>query len=191
MPAQHRHASVDRHEPLGLAVLHYLSSAVRQHPHLLHLSSDAHFGADSSRAVRRHTSLVYVEYPPAQCVPHQSPGSPLITSRDTQQPSGPSHHTTESNKSPILPAVYRYSRRTSSSVMHTETRLGKRACHEGMTCRAYGIQLSPVGQLTQAARLVAPDTAENLPAQHRHASVDRNEPLGLAVFYEPLSAELH
>ena len=39
----------------------------------------------------------------------------------------PSHHTTQSNKPPIPPAVYIYSGRASSSENRTETRLGKRA----------------------------------------------------------------
>ena len=30
LPAQHRHASADKHEPLGLAVLHQLPSAARR-----------------------------------------------------------------------------------------------------------------------------------------------------------------
>jgi hypothetical protein len=71
------------------------------------------------------------EYPQAQCVPRleRSPVRLLITSRDIQQPSGPSHHTTKSNKPHIPPAVYIYSGRTSSSALRTETRLSKRASH--------------------------------------------------------------
>jgi hypothetical protein len=51
LPAQHRHGSADRQEPLGLAEFHEPPSAVRQHARMVHLSSDAHFGADSSRLV--------------------------------------------------------------------------------------------------------------------------------------------
>jgi hypothetical protein len=48
-----------------------------------------------------------------------------------QQPSSRrSHHTTQSNKPPILAAGYIYSRRASSSVIHTETRSGKRASYD-------------------------------------------------------------
>ena len=58
----------------------------------------------------------------------RSPASLLITSRGIQQPSGPTHHTTQSHRPPILPAVYIYSGRASSSAsLRTETRLGKRA----------------------------------------------------------------
>jgi hypothetical protein len=42
----------------------------------------------------------------------------------------PSHHTTQSIMSPILAAVYIYSRRAASSVIRTETRLGKRASYD-------------------------------------------------------------
>jgi hypothetical protein len=48
----------------------------------------------------------------------RSPASParlLITSRDIQQCSGPSDHTTQSNKPPILPSVYIHSRRATPS----------------------------------------------------------------------------
>jgi hypothetical protein len=77
-----------------------------------------------------------------------------------QQPSGPSHHTTQSNNPPILPSVYIYSSRASPFGIRTETRLCKRA--------SYDIHLSPDPQSTHA---VDPDTFEYLPAQHRHASV--------------------
>jgi hypothetical protein len=46
-----------------------------------------------------------------------SPASLLITSRGIQQPSRPSHHTTQSNTPPTLPAVYIHSRRASSSAI--------------------------------------------------------------------------
>jgi hypothetical protein len=57
-----------------------------------------------------------------------------------------------------------------------------------MTCPACGIQLSPVGQLTQAVSPVAPGTLENLPAQHRHASVDRHQAVRVAVLHKLPSA---
>jgi hypothetical protein len=101
VPAQHRHASVDRHQTVRAAVLHQLPSATRHHAHILHLSSTPPFDA--------HT-LVDQEG----------------TSRGIQQTTG--HHiTTQSNKPPILSAVYIYSRRASSFVSHTEKRLGKRS----------------------------------------------------------------
>jgi hypothetical protein len=102
VPAQHRHASVDRHEPARVAVLHHLPSAARRHARMLHLSSAPPFDAHSLVAQQD-------------------------TSRGIQQPSGPLHHTTQSHKPPILPAVYIYSGRASSSALRTETRLGKRA----------------------------------------------------------------
>jgi hypothetical protein len=49
----------------------------------------------------------------------RSPASLLATSRGMQQPSGPSHDTTQSNKPSILSAVYIYSGRASSSAIHT------------------------------------------------------------------------
>jgi hypothetical protein len=61
----------------------------------------------------------------SQCVPRAVPR----TSRGIQQTSGPSHATKQFNKPPIPPAVYIYSGRASSSVIRTETRLGKWACH--------------------------------------------------------------
>jgi hypothetical protein len=45
VPVQHRHASVDRNEPVRLAVLHQLPSAARRHARMLHLSSAPHFAA--------------------------------------------------------------------------------------------------------------------------------------------------
>ena len=48
------------------------------------------------------------------CPSTWSPVRLLITSRDIQQPSRPSHHTTQSDKSPIPPAVSIYSGRASS-----------------------------------------------------------------------------
>ena len=66
----------------------------------------------------------------------------FITSRGIQQPSRPSHAATQSHKPPIPPAVYIYSGRASSSVIHTETRLRKRA--------SYDINLSPAPQVLHA-----------------------------------------
>jgi hypothetical protein len=51
----------------------------------------------------------------------RSPASLLITSSGIQQPSRPAHHTTQSNKPPILAAVCIYSRRACSSAIRTET----------------------------------------------------------------------
>ncbi len=104
VPVQPRHASVDRHEAVRVAVLHQLPSAARRHARMLHLCSAPPFAA--------HT-----------------PVSQEGTSRVIQQPSRSAHHTTQSDKHPIRPAVYMYSRRVSSSKMHTETRLGKRTSH--------------------------------------------------------------
>jgi hypothetical protein len=59
----------------------------------------------------------------------RSRASLLITSRGIQQPSGPSHHTTQSNKPSIPPVVYIYSGLPSSSENSTEIRLGTRASH--------------------------------------------------------------
>ena len=106
----------------------------------------------------------------------RSPASLLVTSRGIQQPSGPSHDTTQSHKPHILPTVYIYSGRVSSSKIHTETRLGKRA--------SYHIHLLPAPQLTHAD---AP-AGETLPAQHRHASVDRHEAVRVAVLHQLPSA---
>ena len=161
-------------------------------PQLTHTAAPA---GEYVPAQRRHASVHRHAPPLPLAVLHQLPSAarrhahmlhlsstPHFDTR-IQQPRGPPPHTTQSNKPPILPAVYRYSRRTSSSVMHTETRLGKRACHEGMTCRACGIQLSPATQSRQSPDATAPSTLENLPVQHRHGSVDRHEPLGLAVLH--------
>ncbi len=60
----------------------------------------------------------------------RSPASLLITSSGIQQPSRPSHHTTQSNKPPLLAAVCIYSRRAASSAIRTETTLGKRASYD-------------------------------------------------------------
>jgi hypothetical protein len=43
VPAQHRHASVDRHEAVRVALLHQLPSAATRHAPMLHLSSAPHF----------------------------------------------------------------------------------------------------------------------------------------------------
>jgi hypothetical protein len=124
--------------------------------------------------LHRHVSLV------------RSPARLLITSRGIHQRSGPSHHTTQSQKPPILPAFYIHSGRISSSALHTETRLGKRA---RLACRASGIQLSPAPQSTQT---VPPVTFEYVPAQHRHASVDRHEVVRVAVLHQlPSVARRH
>jgi hypothetical protein len=56
----------------------------------------------------------------------RSPVRLIILSREMLQPSEPSYHTTQSNKPHLPPAVYIYSGRTSSSVIHTEARLGER-----------------------------------------------------------------
>ena len=106
----------------------------------------------------------------------RSPVSLLITSRDIQHPSGPSKDTTQSKKPPIPPVVYVYFGRASSSVIHTETRLGERA--------SYHIHLLPAPQVTQAD---AP-AFENVPAQHRYASVDRHETVRVAVLHQLRSA---
>ena len=47
MPAQHRHASVDRHEPVRVAVLHQLPSAAGRHARMLHLSISPPFAAQT------------------------------------------------------------------------------------------------------------------------------------------------
>jgi hypothetical protein len=110
----------------------------------------------------------------------RSPRSLLITSRGIQQHSGPSHATTQSNNPPIPPAVYTYSGRASSSEIHTETTLGKRA--------SYHIHLLPVSQLTHTDASV---TITYLHAQHRHTSVDRHEPVRVVVLhYLPSAAKI-
>ncbi len=43
VPAQHRHASVHRHEALRVAVLHELPSAATRHAPILRLPSAPHF----------------------------------------------------------------------------------------------------------------------------------------------------
>ena len=136
VPTQHRHVSVDRHQAVRAAVLHQMPSAARHHAHMLHLSSTPPFDA--------HT-LVGQEG----------------TSRGIQQTTG--HHiTTQSNEPPILPAVYIYSGRVSSSALRTERLDWVRGHHMPL----FGIQLSPAPQLTQAASPVAPTTIENLPAHN-------------------------
>ena len=87
------------------------------------------------------------------------------------------HRMPESNKPPIPPAVYIHTGRASSSVIQTETRFRKRA--------SYDINLLPVRQGTHANASVP---IEYVPAQHRHASEDRHEPLGLAVLHQLPSA---
>ena len=42
VPAQHRHASVDRHEAVRVTALHRLPSAATRHAPMLHLSSALH-----------------------------------------------------------------------------------------------------------------------------------------------------
>jgi hypothetical protein len=112
------------------------------------------------------------------------PGRLLLSSRGIQQPTRPSHHTTRSHKPPTLAAVYIYSRRAASSGIRTETRLGKRA--------SYDMHLSPAPQLTQVVALVAPVALEYVPAQRRHASVHRHEPLRVAVLHQlPSAATRH
>jgi hypothetical protein len=111
----------------------------------------------------------------------RSPASLLITSSGIQQPSRPSHHTAQSNKPPILATVYIYSRRACSSAIRTETRLGSR--HKRPS---YHMHLSPAPQVTHAD---AP-ASENVPAQHRHASVHRHE--HVAVLHQlPSAATRH
>ena len=130
-----------------------------RHPH--HRSRRA---SSNKRPIRRWSMLCRNVWL-ARC-----PGRLLLSSRGIQQPTRPSHHTTQSNKPPTLAAVYIYSRRGASSGIRTETRLGKRA--------SYDMHLSPAPQLTHA---VAP-AGEYVPAQHRHASVHRHEPLRVAVY---------
>jgi hypothetical protein len=111
----------------------------------------------------------------------RSPASLLITSRGIQQPSRPSLHTTQSHKPTRLPAVYTYSCRATSSPIRTETRLGKRA--------SYGMHLLPAPQVKQ---VVAPVALEYLPAQQRHASVDRHEAVRAALLHQlPSAATRH
>ena len=65
----------------------------------------------------------------------QSPARLRITSRGIQQPSRPSHDTTQSNKPPIPPAVYIHIfGRASSSENRTETRLGRASHAARPTC---------------------------------------------------------
>ena len=131
-----------------------------------------HAGAQSNKQplprwsiLRRNVSLT------------RSPVRLLIPSRGIQQPSGPSHAATQSNKPPILPAVYIY---YTSSVIHTETRLGKRVSYE--------IHLLPPSHVAHAD---AP-AVEDVPAQHRHASVDRHEAVRVAVLHQlPSAAKRH
>jgi hypothetical protein len=86
----------------------------------------------------------------------RSPASLFITSSGLQQPTRPSHHTTQSNKPPILAAVYIYSRRAASPAIRTETRSAKRA--------SYDMHLLPATQGTHTDAPVAP---EYVPAQQR------------------------
>jgi hypothetical protein len=91
----------------------------------------------------------------------RSPASLLITSSGIQQPSRPSHDTTQSNKPPIHAAVYIYSRRAASSAIHRETRL----C-SGHKRPSYDMHLSPAPHVTHAVAFVA---GEYVPAQQRDA----------------------
>ncbi len=157
VPAQHRHASVDRHEVVRVRCF-------------------------TSCPLLQDTMLACSISPQPLPLMHTLVGL-QDTSRGIQQPSGPSHHTTQSNKPPILPAVCIYSRRascavSSSSEIRTESRLGKRAC---MTCCAQNVHLSPAGQLSQNVPPWVAEMTEYLPAQHQHTSVDRHEPVCVAV----------
>ena len=115
----------------------------------------------------------------AMCRSRGPPASLLITSRGIQQPSRPSHHTTHSNKPPILASVYICSRRAASSVIHREARLGSR--HKRTS---YHMHLSPALQSTHA------DVPAGMyvPAQHRHASVDTHDADRVAVLHQLPSA---
>ena len=104
---QQRHASLHAHAGL-------CTSAITLTPRSRRPSSN-------KRPIRRWSMLrrnVWL----ARC-----PGRLLMTSSGIHQPTRPSHHTTQSNKPPILAAVYMYSRRAASPAIRTETRSGKRA----------------------------------------------------------------
>ena len=157
---QHRRASLHSHAPL-------CTSSVTLTPRARRPSSNKRPVPPWS-ILRRNVSLA------------RSPASLLITSRGIQQPSRPSHHTTQSNKPPRLPAVYTYSRRAASSPIRTETRLDERA--------SYDMHLSPAMQGTHAD---AP-AGEYLPAQEREGSVDRHEAVRVAVLHQlPSAATRH
>jgi hypothetical protein len=104
---QQRHASLHSHAAL-------CTSAVTLTPRSRRPSSNQRPIPSWSSMLRRNVSLA------------QSPASLLITSWGIQQPSRPSHHTTQSNRPPILAAVYIYSRRAASCAICKETRLGSR-----------------------------------------------------------------
>jgi hypothetical protein len=157
---QHRHASLHSHAAL-------CTSTVTLTPRSRRPSSNKRPIPPWS-ILRRNVSL-------ARC-----PGRLLMSPSGIQQPSRPSHHTTQSHKPPVLTAVYIYSRRASSSVIRTETRLCKRA--------SYDMHLLPAPQGTHAA---AP-AGEYVPAQHRHGSVDTHEPLRLTLLHQlPSAARSH
>jgi hypothetical protein len=89
----------------------------------------------------------------------RSPASLLITFSGIQQPSCPSHHTTQSNKPPRLAAVYIYSRREQPPPPYAQ-RLDWVSGHR-ITCEQHA-SLSPASQSTHA---VAAVTGQYLPAQ--------------------------
>jgi hypothetical protein len=162
---------------------------------MLHLSSDTHFGAHSSRPVRRHVSLVKWHAPSLWSITRghklingrgvssaavcPSNGPPPCCSSPLGTYSSPAGHhiTRQFNTPPIPPAVYIYSGRAFSSVVNTETRWVKRA--------SYYIHLLPASQLTHAD---TPVIIEYVPVQHRHASLDRHEAVRATVLHQVSSA---
>ncbi len=106
---QQRHASLHAHAAL-------CTSAVT-------LTRRSRRASSNKRPIRRW-SMLRRTVSLARC-----PGRLLMTSRGIQQPTRPSHHTTQSNKPPIPADVYIYSRRASFPAIRTETRSAKRASH--------------------------------------------------------------
>ncbi len=105
----------------------------------------------------------------------------LITFRDMQQPSRLSETTIHKLRSPLYLPLSTYILVKHPPPRYTETILGKRASND--------IHLSPTSQLTHAD---AAGTLEYMPAQHRHASVDRHEAVRAAVLHQlPSAARRH
>jgi hypothetical protein len=112
---QQRHASLHSHAPL-------CTSAVT-------LTCRPRRASSNERPIRRWSMLrrnVWL----ARC-----PVRLLITSRGIQQPSRPSHHTTQSKNHPILAALYICSGRACSSTIRTHRLDWVRGHH--MTCISY------------------------------------------------------
>ena len=122
---QQRHASVHAHAPLCTSAGTLTTCLTRR----------SRRPSSNKRPIRRWSMLrrkVWL----ARC-----PGRLLMTSSGILQPTRPSHHTTQSNTSPILAAVYMYSRRAASPAIRRETSSAKRA--------SYHMHLLPAPHVTQ------------------------------------------